>query len=496
MLYDAVKVFEGEANTEKVNATESKTNNSDIVSNNEANSNTKEVNELPHITPEMLPDSISGWVQDVCERIESPFEIGAVTALTLIGNLIGNKVGVRPKQQDSWTEVPNLWGMIIGRPSIKKTPVYNELYKAVSRLEIEADKEFEKALKDYEIEMEVYKEKIKELKKDGDLEGLKSIPEPTKPSKKRFTTSDGTVEAICDIVKQNPNGLLITRDELSGFLKMMDKAGREGDKSFYLEGWSGTSSFSVDRIMRGSTYIPRLTLGILGNIQPSMIKQYVYEAVQGHRADGFLQRFQLTVLVEAIEQKNIDRSPNKELRDRFYKVIEYIAKTDYFKGSIKDDFENIPFYRFKDDAQVVYNEWFLSNAKEAQNAFNEAFEGHLSKLPKLFASLALIFHICDLAVDTEGRYNFGISKINALKALKLVEVLKAHAERLYSTYEVEEMLKDAMADNILEFLSTQTLPISFREVSRKAKGKPNKEAIIKAIKGIYRYAGSKIVSKI
>lgn len=452
---------------------------------------------LPSITPDMLPDAISGWVKDVCERIESPFEIGAVTALTLIGNLIGNRIGIRPKQRDSWTVVPNLWGMIVGKPSIKKTPVYNELYKAVSRLEAEANESYKAEMEAYLREEELYKAKKKEaVKKEDDTSKIKELTPPTKPSKKRYATSDGTIEAIADIISYNPNGLLVTRDELSGFLKMMDKAGKEGDRAFYLEGWNGTGSFSVDRIMRGSTYIPRLTLGVLGNIQPSIVKQYVYEAVQGHKADGFLQRFQLTVFAEAIEQKGVDRYPDKEARDRFYSVVETIAKTEHFKGSKQDDFESIPFYNFKYDAQKIFNEWFLSNTNEAKDAFNEAYEGHLSKYPKLFASLALIFNLCESATIQEGRYNNDISKENTLKALRLVEVLKAHAERLYSTYEVEEAKRDERADKILSFIGTKALPITIREITQGTSGKPNKAEIISAIKGVYRVAGSKIISKI
>jgi hypothetical protein len=227
-----------------------------------------------------------------------------------------------------------------------------------------------------------------------------------------------------------------------------------------------------------------------------MIKQYVYEAVQGHKADGFLQRFQLSVFVEAVEQKLIDRYPNKQLRDDFHNMIEAIATIEDFDGTEKDDFENIPFYRFEDKAQIVFNEWYINNSIEAQNAFNEAYEGHLSKYPKLFASLCLIFYICDIVDYGYGLNNYNIDKQTALRVVNLIEVFKAHAEKLYSTYEIEEAKKDQMTDNILEFLATQDLPIKYRDVTLKVKGKPIKAIIQKAISGAYKDCGSKIVSKI
>lgn len=468
------------------NSESKKQSDSDIIA--------KEEPQLPRITPEMLPSNISEWVRDVCERIESPFEIGVVTALTLIGSLIGNKVGIRPKQKDNWTEFPNLWGMIIGDPSIKKTPVYKEMYKAVAKLEADENRAYNEKAEVYNTEMELYKNKKKELLKNEDLEALQELTEPERPKHKRYATGDGTIEAIADILKNNPNGLLVARDELDGFLKSMDKQGREGDRTFYLEGWSN-GSFTVDRIGRGHSFIPKLTLSVLGNIQPSIIQRYVYEAVQGHKADGFLQRFQLTVFAEAQELKGVDRYPNKEAKDRFYNTIESIAKADFFRGSNQDEFSDSRFYRFETDAQSIFNEWYLKNAKEASNAFNDALKGHLSKYPKLFTSLALIFHICELAETKEEKYNNSISRTNTQRAYELVEVLKAHAYKLYSTYELQEAKKDERADNILKYIDANTLPVYFRDVTHKVNGKPSKKEISEAIKGIYKFAGSQIVSK-
>jgi len=56
--------------------------------------------------------------------------------------------------------------------------------------------------------------------------------------------------------------MLVLRDELSGWLRALDKPGREGDREFYLEAWNGTGSYTVDRIGRGTIHIPTLTLGL------------------------------------------------------------------------------------------------------------------------------------------------------------------------------------------------------------------------------------------
>ena len=48
----------------------------------------------------------------------------------------------------------------------------DELYKAVSILEAKASKEFSEAYKEYEMELEIYKTKSKELKNNKDFDNL------------------------------------------------------------------------------------------------------------------------------------------------------------------------------------------------------------------------------------------------------------------------------------------------------------------------------------
>ena len=275
----------------------------------------------------------------------------------------------------------------------------------------------------------------------------------------------------------------------------MDKNGHESDRAFYLEGWNGTGGHTVDRAGNGTTYLPRLTLGVLGSIQPSMIKEYVAETVSGKKADGFLQRFQLAIFAEPMKQTYVDRYPNATARNEFDKIVSFIATNDEFEGTQKDDFSEIPFYRFDDEAQKIFIDWYLSNAKEATDASNEALSAHLSKYDKLFTSLALIFHISDIA----GGRNFDYTKIdkrNAERALHLTNALKSHAYKLYSSFEIEEEKRDATTDKIMLYLADKELPIKFRDVTLKAGGKPSKSEIERSIKGHYSFSGSMIVKRL
>ncbi len=69
-----------------------------------------------------------------------------------MGSVIGRQIGIRPKRLDSWTEVANLWGMIVGRPGMMKSPAMSEALAPLKRLEAKARDAHQAALVAYERE--------------------------------------------------------------------------------------------------------------------------------------------------------------------------------------------------------------------------------------------------------------------------------------------------------------------------------------------------------
>lgn len=111
---------------------------------------------------------------------------------------------------------------------------------------------------------------------------------PLKPILRRYKTNDATVEKLGEILCQNPFGFLVLRDELVGLLAAWEKAGHEGDRTFFLEAWNGNVSFDTDRIGRGSIFVPNLCLSILGGIQPDKLRGLLELIADALANDGTL----------------------------------------------------------------------------------------------------------------------------------------------------------------------------------------------------------------
>jgi hypothetical protein len=111
--------------------------------------------------------------------------------------------------------------------------------------------------------------------------------DPDLPERQRVVLGDATIEKQALLAAGNPRGLLMHRDELSGWLASFGRYGsRDADLSFALESYGGRFH-TVDRVKHPvPIVIRRLSIGVLGGIQPDKLN----EALRGAE-DGFIARF-------------------------------------------------------------------------------------------------------------------------------------------------------------------------------------------------------------
>ena len=225
---------------------------------------------------------------------------------------------------------------------------------------------------------------------------------PAKPSLRRYKTNDTTVEKLGELLRDNPAGLLVLRDELVGLIASWDYEGREGDRAFFLEAWNGNQSFDTDRIGRGHINIPNLCASIFGGIQPDKLIGYLEQAVDSLANDGMLQRFQVLVYPDPRDWEWRDRTPNEPARETAYAIFDALANFDPVacRAAPANRSGQVPHFRFDDEAQAVFIEWSTDlHTSRIPNEDEPIMRQHLAKYDKLFPALALIFHLVDYVAD-------------------------------------------------------------------------------------------------
>lgn len=380
------------------------------------------------VTSESLPQVIYTVASDYAERLQCPIDYLVVAMLSAAGAVVGNRVGIFPYSQDeTWQVFPALWGGIVGDPGSKKSPAIQAAHKPLHRLEELAAQEYEAAVIEHKKADTDYKLQLEDWKKGKS----KSEPKPPKsPKRKRLIVNDSTYQKLGEILAENPRGILAIGDELSGLLSQLDTPGQEAARGFYLSGWSGTQSYSFDRIGRGLVMIPRVCLGVFGGFQPDKIKGYVLASQRGKSTnDGMLQRFQLIVWPDPLETiKIVDRPPNHAALEQYNRIILRL------NGDIRElglGGKTIPngslMLHFEPDAQVCFNEWYESNESLiAHGTPDPARQSHFSKYRSLVPALALLFHLIE-------QHQSSVCKECVLKAIRFTQFLKTHADRIYSS---------------------------------------------------------------
>jgi putative DNA primase/helicase len=391
--------------------------------------------ELPPVeafSEDLLPDSFRPLVADVADRMQVPMDYPAVVMVLCLAGAVNRRAVIQPKANDTgWLIVPNLWGGIIAPPGFMKSPVIQAATRPLNQIQTEWRQDHEEALKnyargkeEYELRRAAWKEQYKAASKKGNTAPDRPEDEPEEPKLRRLIVNDATFEALHQTMSENPAGILVIRDELTGWWSQLDRAGREGERAFCLQAWNGDTGHTIDRIGRGTIHVEACCMSMLGGIQPGRLRSYMVDALEdGPSNDGLIQRFQLLVWPDTAPDWNyVDRAPDAASEQQAARV---------FRKLVELDAEDPARLRFATDAQELFVEWLEElEAKIRGDELHPALVSHLSKYRSLMPALAVLFHLAETAAGNGDADT--VSLHHTQQAAAWCDYLESHARRVYS----------------------------------------------------------------
>ncbi len=421
--------------------------------------------------PDWLPETFRPWITDIAERMQCPPEFPAVAAMTALSSVCGRRFCIQPKEHDEgYTEFPHLWGMIIGNPSLMKSPSMQAAMRPLKTLTTDAQRNYAeqvRARQAAEIEARMRRSALesaaKKATKNGeafDYAQLIQNEDEEGPPLRRLTVNNPSLEALGEVLRENPTGTLFYQDELAGLLALLEKEGNQSLRAFLLQAWSGKEGFTFDRIGRGRRYIEACALSVLGSIQPGVIASHV-RAASSHSAgaDGFLQRFSLMVWPDVKSHwQDIDRPLDREAEwdaECVFVAMENLTAEELLRQGVALGRDEIPTFRFDPEAQELFREWRSRFENRLRAGRMPApFEAHLGKYRKLIPALSVLIHAAESMV--------GLVPLSALqRALSWADCLESHAARVYASSTTTDT--DAVHTLLKKLLDgTSGLPEEFR----------------------------------
>jgi hypothetical protein len=393
---------------------------------------------VPAFDLELLPPSLRPLAEDIADRMQAPVDYVATGVIVALAGAVGRRAFIVPKLADtSWKVIPNLWGAVVAPPGMMKSPILSAVTLPLTKLEDEWRAEFESACGSFAVEKEqaelrfqAWREEYKQAIKKHESAPIPPETDLRAPAQKRLILTDATFEKLHAILAENPAGVLVIRDELTGWLSELGRLGREGERAFFLQAWNGDGGFTVDRIGRGSIHVPAVCVSLLGNIQPSRLRWYLGEAIGGGPGDdGLFQRFQFLVWPDPPQDwRLVDRTANDVALRTAEHVLHLLANLPS---------ENPVALHFAPDAQELFFVWWgeLENRIRNDSAgLAPAFISHLAKYRSLLPSLAGLFELADRAASDElSTDKVLISLAHTKQAAALCDFLESHARRAYAS---------------------------------------------------------------
>jgi len=363
----------------------------------------------------LLPDPVGAFVADAAERLSTDPVLVAFPMLASIAATIGNRR--RIELWPGWKEPPILWLAGVAAPGSMKSPAADKALQFIRQRQHEAFIAHNAALADYEAEK-------REHDRASRRRDAEATAPPERPIAERVLVDDITIEALGPILQDNPNGLLVARDELSGWFDFDRYSGGKGggEVGRWLSCY-GAGPLTVDRKLSGTFYVPAAAVSITGTIQPKVLARVIGSK---HIDNGLLQRFIL-----AAPPRRMKEIPSGDVD---FATVEVVRSMFATLATIRPADDGSPFVLdLEPEAAAEWRTFYEEHAAAQFNATGPAGE-MLSKAEAWAARLALVLHMIRQA-GSEPTLGHRIDKDSITRGIGLARWAAREWERVLAGME-------------------------------------------------------------
>ncbi len=399
---------------------------------------------------ELLPEILQTFVVETANALGCDPAFVAVPVLAVVASAIGTTRAIELKA--SWREFPIVWAVVVARSGTLKSPAYEKAAEPLHEMEREAAAAHKAAMQQYERELREYKRAAK----DGGVVG----DPPKAPKRPRHVTADVTIEALALLLEQNPRGLLVARDELSGWIRSFNqyKRGQGSDEASWLQLWQA-KALIVDRKTGPypTIYVPRAAVSIIGTIQPGVLRELLS---LGHFESGLMARL---LIVEPRVRRKVwsERSPSTATMRHYADLIRELCTLCYVHTERGPEPVVLAMTA---EAKAEWEAWYNRHAVRIHEATDDRLSAALAKIEAYAARFALLLTLARNPLAT-------IVDAEAVRAgCALADWFAHEAMRVYATFAETE--DDTGRRKLLDLIQRKGGSITPRELVQSSRDYP------------------------
>ena len=410
-----------------------------------------------------LPPVMRDYVKAGGESLRCDLSFIAGPLLVVIASLIGASRVL--KISDEWQVPAILWAIGIADSGSMKTPGQNLATKSLYKLQAKAHAKNRKTLDAYILIMEIYESRRKEYVKELAKAEGQPPDEPVRPDDPKIidkVAGDVTFERLAQMVKNNPKGVPLVKDEMAGMIGNLNKySGSKGaDEAVLLEGYNLGTMQVARKHDPVDIFVPNAAISILGNTQPKIYKRLMDGS---YRESGFMARF-----LKYYPRKTMKQFPGKGIPEHIKEALmKLVESLDLFEPMEMEEgeFQPVPVY-MTNEAHQAYRSFHQQHNTEAVSMSGD-LAAEWSKLEEIPARLALVFHCVECVASGGLGEKVSVETMN--NAIELTEWFKNESLRVYRLFEsadTEGSEQQREQQRLIEFIRNQGGTVSIRDTQR------------------------------
>lgn len=338
-----------------------------------------------------LPSVLRQFVTESAQAIGCDPTFSVLPALAVCASSVGTSRCLMVKR--GWYVPSLIWAVIVGESGSQKSPPMRMAVQPLKDRQKRHIADHSRDMADFVDQVFHFKRTQKKWERTGEGERPEAPEEPVMP---RCIVQDSTIEALAPILLGNRRGVLLARDELSGWFgsfNQYSKGGGTADVPKWLEIYN-TESITIDRKTGDQKfiYVPHPSVNICGGIQPDILSTCLTDE---RKADGLQSRLLMAYPPRQPKRWRDDEVSESTL-DSYCKMIEDLST---LKPDIDSSGDERPTtLRLTDDARQLYKD-FINHHGDEQNALHGHLASQWSKLEETPVRLAIILHCIRQVTD-------------------------------------------------------------------------------------------------
>lgn len=297
-----------------------------------------------------------------------------------------------------WPVSARIWGVLIASSAAGKTPTIRFSTNPIKHI--------------HAAEVARWQKNIKE----------KDIPPNEREGVPARYTSDATIAALSERLKDNPRGILMLTEEFSSWIGGIDSSNKgeaAQNKGAWLQLRDGGPQ-QIDRINRGPITIENWGASVLAACTPDGLAKQMKEMPE----DGLIQRFIPCIM----------RNPDLDAPERNLdptQAIETWAACLRWADQVTE--RQVPqiCLRFDPEAQAIFNaeNKAIRQLQQSTEDVSTAYASHLGKHPGMLAEICIVFHV----FSSKGAVPRDLIDADTVQtAIRYMRRVRKHSAHLYS----------------------------------------------------------------